>query len=145
MKETTAAEMKKVLVLCTGNSCRSQMAEGYLRKFAGDRAGIYSAGIEAHGLNPRAVSVMKEDGLDISRQTSNIVDEYSGIGFDYIITVCDHARENCPYIPSKAERFHRDFPDPAKVRGTEQEIMRSFREVRDMIKTYCRTFAEEHL
>lgn len=92
--------MKNVLVLCTGNSCRSQMAHGYLNYYQSELATVYSAGIETHGLNPGAVSIMKEDGVDISHHTSNHVDEYEGMEWDYIITVCDHAKENCPFIPS---------------------------------------------
>ncbi|MDB5253801.1 MAG: protein tyrosine phosphatase [Flaviaesturariibacter sp.] len=134
--------MKRILVLCTGNSCRSQIAEGYLRFFAGDRAEVYSAGIETHGVNPRAVKIMREDGIDISGQTSNHIDEYRSIGFDYMITVCDHARESCPYIPSQAVTFHRDFPDPAKATGTDQEIDARFRAVRDQIRSFCRTFVD---
>ena len=91
--------MKKVLVLCTGNSCRSQLAEGYLRYFAGNKAEIFSAGVETHGVNPRAIATMKEDGIDISAHTSNNISEYAGIDFDYIITVCDNARERCPFFP----------------------------------------------
>ena len=127
--------MKKILVLCTGNSCRSQIAEGYLRHFAGDHAEIYSAGVETHGVNPRAIAIMKEDGIDISAHTSNNIDEYRDIDFDFVITVCDNARERCPYFPTKAQKFHYNFPDPAKATGTETEIMAEFRTVRDMIKT----------
>lgn len=138
--------MKRVLILCTGNSCRSQMAEGYLRCFAGDRAAIYSAGVEVHGLNPRAVEVMAGDGVDISAQTSIHVDEYRDVDFDYIITVCDHARENCPYIPSKhAVRQHQGFADPAGATGTPEEIRRVFEKVRDEIKSWCREFADTYL
>ncbi len=137
--------MKKILVLCTGNSCRSQMAEGYLRQFAGDKAEIYSAGIETHGVNPRAIRIMAEDGIDISHHTSNNVDEYSGTDFDFVITVCDKAKENCPFFPTKAKRFHYDFPDPVKATGTEEEIRNSFRSVRGMIKIYCRDFVSENL
>jgi len=137
--------MKKVLVLCTGNSCRSQIAEGYLKKFGGSRAEVYSAGVEVHGLNPRAVAIMKEDGIDISHQTSNHIDEYRDTNFDFVITVCDHARESCPYFPSNAKQFHHNFPDPAKANGNETEIMQQFRAVRDMIKDYCKNFAEDHL
>src|SRR6188472_1740005 len=132
--------MKKILVLCTGNSCRSQLAEGYLRKFAKDKAEVYSAGIETHGVNPRAVATMKEDGIDISSHTSNNVSEYQDINFDYVITVCDNAQENCPYFPSSAKKFHYNFPDPAKAAGSEEEIMEVFRNVREQIKTYCRNF-----
>jgi arsenate reductase (thioredoxin) len=132
---------KKILVLCTGNSCRSQIAEGYLRFFYGDSAEIFSAGVEAHGLNPRAVQVMAEDGVEISDHTSNLVDEYLDLDFDHIITVCDHAREVCPWIPGHAQRHHYNFPDPAKATGTEVEIMDSFRKTRDLIKRYCKDFA----
>src|SRR6185312_4495338 len=125
--------MKTVLVLCTGNSCRSQLAEGYLRHFAGDKAQIYSAGIETHGVNPKAIQVMAEDHINISGHTSNNVDEYTNIPFDYVITVCDNAKENCPYFPTKAIKFHYNFPDPAKASGTPQEVMDEFRRVRDMI------------
>lgn len=133
----------KILVLCTGNSCRSQMAEGYLRFFAGSKAAVYSAGIETHGVNPRAIAVMKEDGIDLSGHTSNHVDEYKDIAFDLILTVCDHAREHCPYIPSQARRLHHNFPDPAKALGTEEEIMNAFRQARELIKTYCRNLVGE--
>ncbi|HVX27128.1 MAG TPA: arsenate reductase ArsC [Parafilimonas sp.] len=137
--------MKKILVLCTGNSCRSQMAEGYLKKFSNNRAEVYSAGIETHGVNPRAIEVMKEDGIDISHNTSNNVNEYRGIDFDFVITVCDNAKENCPVFPSKAKKFHQNFPDPAKAIGTEEEIMQQFRTVRDMIKEYSKNFVKENL
>ncbi|HQQ93627.1 MAG TPA: arsenate reductase ArsC [Bacteroidia bacterium] len=140
-----AAGVKNILVLCTGNSCRSQIAEAYLRKFAGSRAEIYSAGVETHGLNPRAVQVMKEDGIDISMHTSNHVNEYIGIEFDYVITVCDNAKEQCPYFPSRAKMFHRNFPDPAKARGSEEEIMQAFRQVRSLIKDYCKEFVQTQL
>jgi arsenate reductase len=132
--------MKNILVLCTGNSCRSQMAEGYLRHFAGNSANIYSAGIETHGVNPKAIQVMSEDGIDISHHTSNNVDEYADIVFDYVITVCDNAKENCPWFHSKAERFHQNFRDPAKSTGSPEQVMNEFRQVRDMIKAYSKDF-----
>jgi arsenate reductase len=131
---------KNILVLCTGNSCRSQIAEGYLRYFAGDKATVYSAGIETHGVNPKAIATMKEDGIDISMHTSNNISEYANIHFDFIITVCDNAKERCPYFPSNAIKFHHNFPDPAKTVGTEAEIKQSFSNVRDMIKKYCSDF-----
>ena len=134
-----------ILVLCTGNSCRSQLAEGYLRKFAEDKANIYSAGIETHGVNPRAIATMKEDGIDISKHTSNHVDEYADIDFDYVITVCDNAKEACPVFISKAKTFHHNFPDPAKATGTEEEIMAQFRNVREMIKDYSKSFVDNNL
>lgn len=136
---------KKILVLCTGNSCRSQIAEGYLRHFAGNRADVYSAGVETHGVNPRAIATMQEDNLDISGQTSNNVEEYRGIDFDFVITVCDHAQERCPYFPSRAKKFHQNFPDPAKASGTEAEVKAKFRQVRDLIKEYCQRFVLENL
>jgi len=131
---------KKILVLCTGNSCRSQIAHGYLAFFGGDAVEVYSAGVETHGVNPRAVATMKEDGIDISHHTSNNVSEYTGIDFDYVITVCDNAKERCPYFPTRAQKTHYNFPDPAKATGTEEEIIASFRNVRDMIKLFCRDF-----
>jgi len=137
--------MKNILVLCTGNSCRSQIAEGYLRYFAGDKAKIYSAGIETHGVNPKAIKVMAEDHIDISGHTSNNVDEYIGIPFDDVITVCDNANEACPFFPGKVNRFHHNFPDPAKAKGTPEEIMDEFRRVRDMIKVYSANFVHTNL
>ena len=137
--------MKRILVLCTGNSCRSQIAEAYLRKFAENKAEIYSAGIAAHGLNPFAVLTMMEDGIDISKHTSNTIDEYLGMHFDLIITVCDNAKERCPVFPSSAKLFHHNFPDPAKATGTREEILQQFREVREMIKEYSSKFIALHL
>ena len=100
---------KKVLVLCTGNSCRSQIAEGYLRQFAGHKAEVFSAGIETHGVNPRAIDTMAEDGIDISSHTSNNIEEFDNIEFDLVVTVCDNAKERCPYFPTKAKKFHQNF------------------------------------
>ena len=137
--------MKNILVLCTGNSCRSQIAEGYLRHFAGDKANIYSAGVETHGVNPRAIKIMAEAGIDISKHTSNNVDEYVSVPFDYVITVCDNAKERCPYFPTNAEKFHYNFPDPAKATGTEDEILEEFRRVREMIKEYSEAFVNKYL
>ena len=137
--------MKKILVLCTGNSCRSQIAEGYLQYFAGNKAKVYSAGIETHGVNPRAIAIMAEDGIDISNHTSNHLDEYRDISFDYVITVCDNAKESCPIFPSTAQKFHHNFPDPAKAMGTEIEIMDAFRTVRESIKNYSKTFIDKYL
>jgi arsenate reductase len=137
--------MKKVLVLCTGNSCRSQIAEAYLRNFAHEKAQIFSAGIETHGVNPRAIATMIDDGIDISHHTSNNVNEYGDINFDYIITVCDNANERCPYFPNNAKKFHHNFPDPAKVIGDEHDIMLQFKNVRELIKEYCRVFVSENI
>jgi arsenate reductase (thioredoxin) len=134
-------DKKNVLVLCTGNSCRSQLLHGYLTQLLGERAAVYSAGVETHGLNPRAVRVMAEDGVDISHHTSNHVDEYAAVPFDYVLTVCDHANEVCPVFPSSARKLHHNFPDPAKATGTEEEIMTQFRAVRDQVKAYAQAFA----
>lgn len=136
---------KKILVLCTGNSCRSQIAEGYLRHFAGEKVRVYSAGIETHGVNPKAVSIMYEDGIDISHHTSNRMDEYREMDFDFVITVCDHAKERCPFFPTTAKKFHHNFPDPAKATGNEEEIMQQFRLARNLIKDYCERFVRENL
>lgn len=136
--------MKKVLILCTGNSCRSQIAEGYLRFFAKDKAEIYSAGVETHGVNPKAILIMQEDGIDISKHTSNNIDEYFNIDFDFVITVCDNANERCPFFPTKAVKFHYNLPDPAKASGTEIEILQEFRFVRQLIKNYSENFVKNN-
>ncbi|MEZ4894718.1 MAG: arsenate reductase ArsC [Saprospiraceae bacterium] len=135
--------MKNILVLCTGNSCRSQMAHGYLEQMLDGRAKVYSAGIEAHGLNPRAVAAMMEDGIYIAHHTSNLMTDYDDIAFDYVITVCDNANEHCPYYPGKTQRLHHNFPDPAKASGTEDEIRAQFRATRDMIRDWCKDFATQ--
>ena len=138
-------DKKKILVLCTGNSCRSQIAEAYLRQFADNRADVYSAGVETHGVNPIAIATMQEDGIDISNHTSNNIDEYRNIDFDFVITVCDNAKERCPFFPTKAKKFHQNFPDPAKATGTDEEIKEQFRQVRQQIKDYCRQFIADNL
>lgn len=136
---------KKVLVLCTGNSCRSQMAEGYLRYFGNEKIEVYSAGIETHGLNLRAVEVMAEDGIDISGHSSNHVDEFADINFDVVLTVCDHANERCPVFPSHAKKIHHNFTDPAKAVGSQDEIRQSFRTTRNEIREYCKSLLNEEL
>lgn len=136
--------MKKILVLCTGNSCRSQIAEAYLRKFSSGSAEIYSAGIEAHGLNPRAIAIMNEDQIDITKHTSNLLTEFADLNFDIVITVCDNANELCPVYPANTKKIHHSFPDPAKATGTEQQIMQQFRSVRNEIRQFCLNFFEEH-
>ena len=136
---------KKILVLCTGNSCRSQIAEGYLRRFANGNAEVYSAGVETHGVNPKAIATIQEDGIDISNHTSNNIDEYRHIDFDFVITVCDNAKERCPHLPTKAKKFHQNFPDPAKSTGSDEEINKQFRQVRQQIKDYCVRFVAENL
>lgn len=136
---------KKILVLCTGNSSRSQMAEAYLRHFARQKADIFSAGIETHGVNPAAIASMKEDGIDISHHTSNHINEYADINFDLVITVCDHAREQCPFFPGNAKKFHQNFPDPAKATGSVEEVREVFNQVRQQIKEYCKKFITSNL
>ncbi len=136
---------KKILVLCTGNSCRSQIAHGYLQQFGGDKVEVYSAGVETHGVNPKAIATMKADGIDISSHTSNNVLEYQGIEFDFVITVCDHAKERCPYFPSKAIKFHYNFPDPAKAVGTDEQVKIEFDRVRNLIKDYCQDFISHNI
>ena len=121
------------------------MAQGYLELFAKGKAIVYSAGIETHGVNPEAVCFMKEDGVDISKNTSNHVSEYQSIHFDFVITVCDHAKEVCPYFPSDAKMIHHNFEDPSKVKGTEEEIAAAFRKVRNEIKEFCAQLAQEYI
>lgn len=137
--------MKNILVLCTGNSCRSQIAEGYLRHYAGNKANIYSAGIETHGVNPKAIEVMADDGIDISNHTSNHVNQFIDILFDYVITVCDNANEACPYFPGAVQYLHKNFPDPAIATGTTEEVMAEFIRVRNTIKAYTRDFVKQHI
>ena len=135
----------KILFLCTGNSCRSQMAEGFAR--AGKSAQIepYSAGVESHGLNPLAVKVMREVGVDISGQSSKLLDELKNVTFDYVVTVCDHASQACPIFPGKVKVVHVGFDDPprlAKGAKTEEEALGHYRRVRDEIKSFIDTLPE---
>ena len=129
-----------ILVLCTGNSCRSQIAEAYLRMYAPENVIIYSAGIEAHGINENARQILLEDGIDISNQSSNLIEEYLDIQFQFIITVCDHAQERCPIFPSDAIKIHQNFSDPSKKVGTKEEVHQSFLQTRDEIKQFCKKF-----
>lgn len=134
--------MLKILFLCTGNSCRSQMAEGWARHLKSGEIEAHSAGIETHGLNPNAVRVMAEAGVDISRQQSKHVDSLKDIDFDYVITVCDHAHESCPTFPGKAKVAHVGFDDPpklAKNSQTEEEALSHYRRVRDEIRSFVET------
>ncbi len=131
---------KSLLILCTGNSCRSQMMEAYIRFFAKDKIDVKSAGIEVHGVNKNAIKIMAEDGIDIGKYTSNNVDEYMEIKFDYIITVCDNALESCPVFPSNAIKIHHNFSDPAKAIGSNEEIIVEFRKVRNQIKVWANEF-----
>ncbi|GIQ69453.1 arsenate reductase (thioredoxin) [Xylanibacillus composti] len=133
-----------VYFLCTGNSCRSQIADGFLKALGGDKYDVRSAGLEAHGLNPRAVQVMQEAGIDISGHTSDVIDPDILAKADYIITLCGHANDNCPVVYNdKGERWHWGFEDPAKASGTEAEIMAKFCEVRDAIKDRIDRFVRE--
>ena len=133
---------RKVLFLCTGNSCRSQMAEGWLRHYAGERAEVSSAGTKPAGLNPTAVSVMREAGVDISGQRSKHLDELIKHDFLFVITVCDAAREDCPVFAGALYQLHWSFEDPAAAAGTEEERLAVFRTVRDEIRAQVQQFAE---
>lgn len=140
--------MKKILVLCTGNSARSQIAQAYLQHFAdrsdhSDQVEVLSAGVEPKGVNPIAIQVMAEDGIDISHHTSNHADEYVQIPFDYVITVCDNAREQCPIFPSAGKMIHHSFPEPSHMEGKDK--LTAFREVRELIKAYSRDFIATHM
>jgi arsenate reductase (thioredoxin) len=135
----------RILFLCTGNSCRSQMAEGWARAFHGDRLEAYSAGIEKHGLNPNAVKVMAEAGVDISGHKSKLTTELPVKEFDYVVTVCDSAHENCPYFPAKTKLIHHNFDDPPRLAESaenEEEALGHYRRVRDEIKEFVRTLQE---
>ncbi len=138
--------MKNILVLCTGNSCRSQIAHGYLESLTDNsKVKIYSAGTKNHAINQQAVDIMMEDEIDISKNSSNNVNEYLDINFDFVITVCDNAQESCPVFNSNAIKIHYDFPDPSITEGTEEEIYLQFLTVREMIKMFCEDFVEENL
>jgi|TARA_B110000263_G_scaffold45018_1_gene36960 arsenate reductase len=134
--------MKNILILCTGNSCRSQIADGYFSKILKNKATVYSAGIEAHGLNKYVVETMQRDKIDISNNTSNKVEEYFEINFDFIITVCDHANENCPFFPSKnAIKIHHNFFDPSKINNSKDL---DFDKCRNKIKEFAINFCEKY-
>ncbi len=140
--QADTSRKSRVLVLCTGNSARSQMAEGLLRAAAGDRFDVFSAGTKPAGLNPNAVDAMAEIGVDIGGQRSKHLDEFAGQQFDYVITVCDHAREACPVFPGSAKRIHQNFPDPAALPADRQPT--AFREVRDQIAEWLKGFIAIH-
>jgi arsenate reductase len=137
------AGKRRVLILCTGNSARSQMAEGLLRHDAGGRFEVASAGTAPSRVRPEAVTVMRELGIDISSHRSKSVDEFAGQEFDYVLTVCDRARETCPIYPGHTNRLHRSFEDPAAVEGSEEQRVSAFRKVRDEIRSYLRDFPDE--
>ncbi len=132
-------EKLKVLFLCTGNSCRSQMAEGWARHLKGDVIDAYSAGVKTHGLNPKAVRVMAEAGVDISGQQSQHIDEFKGLDLDYVVTVCDSAHESCPIFTGKTKVVHVGFDDPPRLEQdakSEEEALAPYRRVRDEIRTF---------
>ena len=131
---------KRVLILCTGNSARSQMAEGLLRHDAGDRFEVQSAGTKPGQVRPEAIAVMKEIGIDISGHRSKHMDEFQDQSFDYVLTVCDNAKESCPVFPGPSKRIHKSFEDPAAFQGTEEERLALFRQVRNEIRDYLKTF-----
>jgi arsenate reductase (thioredoxin) len=131
---------QRILILCTGNSARSQMAEGLLRHDAGDRFEVFSAGTKPGQVRPEAIAVMRELGIDISTHRSKSVDEFADENFDYVLTVCDSAKESCPIFPGHTNRLHRSFDDPAAVQGSEPERLAVFRRVRDEIRDYLRRF-----
>ena len=136
--------MKKILILCTGNSCRSQMAEGLLVSFSSN-INVYSAGTNPEPVNPLAIRVMAEIGIDISKNTSNHADEYANIDFDYVFTVCDNAKEICPIFPKAKQMRHHNFNDPADATGSEQEQLKVYIEVRDQLRDYFKAFNENEL
>ena len=136
-------EKQKVLILCTGNSARSQMAEGLLRSMAGERFAVFSAGTKPSFVRPEAIVAMRELGVDLSSHRSKSVDEYRDASFDYVITVCDNANESCPLFAGKAERIHWSFEDPAAVDGDEETRLGSFRKIRDRIAGRMRSFVED--
>jgi arsenate reductase len=144
------SEKIKLLYLCTGNSCRSQMAEGWTRNLLGDKIDVYSAGIETHGLNPNAVKVMSEAGVDISGHHSDNIDKFMDIGLDYVVTVCGHAHETCPMFPGTAEVIHIGCDDPPKMAAklaekgaSEEEQLDCYRKVRDEIRRFVETLPEQ--
>ena len=134
---------KRVLILCTGNSARSQMAEGLLRDLAADRFEVFSAGTKPSRVRPEAIAAMRELGIDISGHRSKSVDEFAQQPFDYVITVCDNARESCPVYPASVQRIHWSFEDPAAVTGSEEERMKAFREIRDQIRARLIEFTRD--
>jgi len=138
----TQSSRIRILVLCTGNSCRSQIAEGFFRRFGESSVEVFSAGLEPKGVNPRAIQVMKEVGIDISNHTSDHLSKYIEQTFDYVITVCDNAAANCPVFPGAGTKLHWPFEDPADATGTEEQVLTVFRRIRDEIGTKVRNWLE---
>ncbi len=135
---------KRILVLCTGNSARSQMGEGLFRAEGGDGFEVFSAGTEPSSVRSEAIAVMKEIGIDISRQRSKSVDEFAGQSFDFVVTVCDNARDKCPVFPAGTARLHWSFEDPAAAKGTEEQRLAAFRRIRDQIHQNVKAFVKEY-
>ncbi len=136
------ADKKRVLILCSGNSARSQMAEGLLRHDAGDRFTVESAGTKPSSVRPEAITVVKEVGIDITSHLSKHVDEFAGQDFDYVLTVCNNAKESCPVFFGRATRLHHSFNDPAAVEGSEEKRLGAFRRVRDELRSYLKKFPQ---
>jgi arsenate reductase len=146
MSDQHMADKARILFLCTGNSCRSQMAEEWTRHLKGNQFEAYSAGVEPRRVDPRAIKAMAEAGIDISRQKSKDVDALGSMEFDYVITLCDNARESCPYFPAKTKLIHRGFDDPPKLAEkakNEEEAMAHYRRIRDEIKAFVETLPEQ--
>ena len=137
-------ENKKILILCTGNSCRSQITEGYLKFFLKNRANVYSAGVDNHEINKLAIKTMKDDGIDISKQASNNINEFNSVKFDHIITVCDNAQEKCPiFFSENATRTHHAFFDPSSIKNS-KITDKAFEKCREQIKLFCKEFSEKY-
>jgi arsenate reductase len=143
MPNNKPAAKKRVLILCTGNSARSQMAEGLLRHDAGEQFEVFSAGTRPSYVRPEAIAVMRELGIDLTGHRSKHVDEFAGQPFDYVLTVCDRAKESCPIFPGHSVTIHRSFEDPAELEGSEEERLAVFRRVRDEIREYLSRFASK--
>ena len=138
---------KKILVLCTGNSCRSQIAEAYLKYFIKKKnltIEVYSAGTAPHGINPRVIKILCEDNINISDHTSNHVNEYLNIGITHVVTVCDDAKQKCPIFPEKTTLLHHSFSDPSKSKGNPNTIKKEFRKTREEIKSFCENYINKH-
>lgn len=143
--QSKSSSKTTILVLCTGNSCRSQMAEGFLKHYGKDKVIVHSAGIETHGLNPRAVQVMEEINISIYGQSSDAIEKYLDQQYDFVITVCDNASEQCPIFPGATTVIHQNFPDPAGSIGPPQKVLAEFRHVRDLIDSFCENFIKNNI
>jgi len=144
MPDATSDQPKRFLVLCTANRCRSQIGEGWLRHFAGDRAEVHSAGVKPSAVHPLAIRVMEEAGVDITTHRSKHVDELNDIDFDIAVTVCDSAKETCPLLPGAKRTVHHSFEDPDQATGSEEEVLAVFRKVRDQIRSWAQDFIQQN-